>query len=173
MIPFVDLKAQYNSIKDEIDEAIQSVLNRTSFIMGEELKQFEEEFAQFCDVKHAIGVANGSDALTLALRACDIREGDEIITVPNTFIATTEAITQVGGQIVFVDIDSNTYTMDISKIEKKITKKTKAIIPVYLYGQTADMDPILKIAKKYNLKVIEDAAQAHGTEYKGKKAGSI
>ena len=173
MIPFVDLKAQYNSIKEEIDEAIQGVFNHSSFIMGEELKKFEEEFARFCDVKHAIGVANGSDALTLALRACDICEGDEIITVPNTFIATTEAITQVGGQIVFVDIDSNTYTMDISKIEEKVTKKTKAIIPVFLYGQPADMDPILKIAKKHNLKVIEDAAQAHGAEYKGKKAGSI
>lgn len=173
MIPFVDLRAQYNSIKEEIDEAIQSVLNHSSFIMGEELKKFEEEFAQFCDVKYAIGVANGSDALTLALRACDICEGDEIITVPNTFIATTEAITQVGGQIVFVDIDPKTYTIDVSRIEEKITNETKAIIPVHLYGQSVDMDPILKIAKKYNLKVIEDAAQAHGAEYKGRKAGSI
>jgi dTDP-4-amino-4,6-dideoxygalactose transaminase len=173
MIPFVDLKAQYDSIKDEINEAIQNVLNNTSFIMGEELKKFEEEFAQFCDVKYAIGVANGSDALILALRACGIGEGDEVITVPHTFIATTEAISNVGGKVVFVDIDPKTYTIDVSKIEEKITEKTKAIIPVHLYGQPADMDPIMKLAKKYNLKVIEDAAQAHGAEYKGEKVGSL
>jgi len=173
MIPFVDLKAQYDSIKDEIDGAIQSVLNNTSFIMGEELKKFEEEFAQFCNVKHAIGVANGSDALILALRACGIGEGDEVITVPHTFISTAEAISNVGGKVVFVDIDPKTYTIDISKIEEKITGRTKAIIPVHLYGQSIDMDTIMELAKKYNLKVIEDAAQAHGAEYKGKKVGSI
>jgi len=173
MIPFVDLKAQYDSIKDEIDEAIQSVLNTTSFIMGEELKKFEEEFAQFCDVEYAIGVANGSDALILALRACDIGEGDEVITVPHTFIATTEAISNVGGKVVFVDINPKTYTIDPSKIEEKINEKTKAIIPVHLYGQPANLDPIMRLAKKYNLKVIEDAAQAHGAEYKEEKVGSI
>jgi len=173
MIPFVDLKAQYDSIKDEIDEVIQNVLNTTSFIMGEELKKFEEEFASFCDVKHAIGVANGSDALILALRACGVGEGDEVITVTHTFIATTEAITHVGGKIVFVDIDPKTYTIDVTKIEEKISERTKAIIPVHLYGQPADMDSIMELAKKYNLKVIEDAAQAHGAEYKGKKVGSI
>ena len=173
MIPFVDLKAQYDSIKDEIDEAIQNVLNTTSFIMGEELKKFEEEFAQFCDVKYAIGVANGSDALILALKACGIGKGDEVITVPHTFIATTEAISNVGGKVVFVDIDPKTFTIDVSKIEEKITGKTKAIIPVHLYGQPADMDPIIELAKKHNLKIIEDAAQAHGAEYKGKKVGSI
>ena len=173
MIPFVDLKAQYDSIKEEIDEAIQSVLNNTSFIMGEELKKFEEEFAQFCDVKYAIGVANGSDALILALRACGIGEGDEVITVPHTFIATTEAISNVGGKVVFVDIDPKTYTIDITKIEEKINERTKAIIPVHLYGQPADMDAIMKLAKKYNLKVIEDAAQAHGAEYKREKVGSM
>ena len=173
MIPLVDLKAQYDSIKNEIDEAIQNVLNNTSFIMGEELKKFEEEFSKFCDVKYAIGVANGSDALILALRACGIGEGDEVITVPHTFISTTEAITHVGGKIIFVDIDSKTYTIDVSKIEEKINDRTKAIIPVHLYGQPADMDPIIRIAKKYNLKIIEDAAQAHGAEYKGKKVGSI
>lgn len=173
MIPFVDLKVQYNSIKNEIDEAIQNVLNTTSFIMGEELKKFEGEFASFCNVKHAIGVANGSDALILALRACGIGEGDEVITVPHTFISTTEAITHVGGKIVFVDIDPKTYTIDVSKIEEKITKKTKAIIPVHLYGQPADMDPIMRLAEKYNLRVIEDAAQAHGAKYKGGKVGSI
>jgi len=173
VIPFVDLKSQYDSIKDEIDDAIQSVLNNTSFIMGEELKKFEEEFAWFCNVKYAIGVANGSDALILALRACDIGEGNEVITVPHTFIATTEAISNVGGKVVFVDIDPKTYTIDVSKIEEKITEKTKSIIPVHLYGLPADMDTIMRLAKKYNLRVIEDAAQAHGAEYKGKKVGSI
>jgi dTDP-4-amino-4,6-dideoxygalactose transaminase len=148
MIPFVDLKAQYDSIKEEIDGAIQRVLNTTSFIMGEELIKFEEDFASFCNTKYAIGVANGSDALILSLRACGISKGDEIITVPHTFIATTEAITHVGGKIVFVDIDPKTYTIDVSKIKEKITKKTKAIIPVHLYGQPADMDPIMKLAKK-------------------------
>ena len=173
MIPFVDLKAQYDSIKDEIDEAIQKVLNNTSFIMGEELIKLEEEFSSFCNTKYAIGVANGSDALILALRACGISKGDEIITVPHTFIATTEAITHVGGKINFVDINPKTYTIDVSKIEEKITNKTKAIIPVHLYGQPADMDPIIRLAEKYNLRIIEDAAQAHGAEYKGKKVGSI
>ncbi|HAJ34030.1 MAG TPA: erythromycin biosynthesis sensory transduction protein eryC1 [Candidatus Atribacteria bacterium] len=173
MIPFVDLKVQYDSIKDEIDDAIQNILNNTSFIMGEELKKFEEEFARFCDVKYAVGVANGSDALILALKACGISKGDEVITVPHTFIATTEAISNVGGKIVFVDIDPKTYTIDISKIEEKITEKTKAIIPVHLYGQPADVEPIMALAKKYNIKIIEDAAQAHGAEYKGEKVGSI
>jgi len=173
MILFVDLKAQYDSIKDKIDEAIQNVLNTTSFIMGEELKKFEVEFAIFCGVKHAIGVANGSDALILALRACGIREGDEVITVPHTFVSTAEAISNVGGKVIFVDIDPKTYTIDVTKIEEKITERTKAIIPVHLYGQPANMDPIMELAKKYNLKVIEDAAQAHGAEYKGKKVGSI
>ncbi len=140
MIPFVDLKAQYNSIKDEIDEAIQNVLNNASFIMGEELKKFEVEFSSFCNTKYAMGVANGSDALILALIAYGIGEGDEVITVPNTFIATTEAISNVGSKIVFVDIDPKTYTIDVSKIEEKIAEKTKAIIPVHLYGQPADMD---------------------------------
>jgi len=173
MIPLVDLKAQYNSIKSEIDNAIQRVLDNTSFIMGDELKKFEEEFALFCNTKYAIGVANGSDALILALRACGISKGNEVFTVPHSFISTTEAITHVGGKIVFVDINPKTYTIDVSKIEEKISHKTKAIIPVHLYGQPADMDPILKIAKKYDLKIIEDAAQAHGAEYKGKKVGSI
>jgi len=173
MIPFVDLKAQYDSIKDEIDKAMQKVLSNTSFIMGEELKKFELEFAQFCNAKYAIGVANGSDALILALLACGIGEGDEVITVPHTFIATTEAISNVGGKVVFVDIDPKTYTIDVLKIEEKITEKTKAIIPVHLYGQPADMDPIIRLAKKYNLKIIEDAAQAHGAEYKSEKVGSI
>ena len=173
MIPLVDLKAQYNSIKTEIDNAIQGVLDSTSFIMGEELERFEEEFALFCNTKYAIGVANGSDALILALRACGIGKGDEVITVPHSFISTTEAITHIGGKIVFMDINPKTYTIDVSKIEEKISNKTRAIIPVHLYGQPADMDPIIKLAKKYNLEIIEDTAQAHGAEYKDKKVGSI
>jgi dTDP-4-amino-4,6-dideoxygalactose transaminase len=173
MIPLVDLKAQYNSIKTELDNAIQGVFDSTSFIMGEELERFEEEFALFCNTKYAIGVANGSDALILALKVCGIIKGDEVITVPHTFIATAEAISNVGGKVVFVDINLRTYIIDVSKIEEKINEKTKAIIPVHLYGQPADMDPIMELAKKYNLKVIEDAAQAHGAEYKGKKVGSI
>ena len=173
MIPLVDLKVQYYSIKEEIDKAIQNVIFNTSFIMGQELTEFEQEFAQFCNTKYAIGVANGSDALFLALKACDIKEGDEVITTPHTFIATTEAISQVGGKVVFVDINPITYTIDVEKIEDKINKNTKAIIPVHLYGQTADMDLLLKLAREYNLKIIEDAAQAHGAEYKGKRAGSI
>lgn len=173
MIPLVDLRAQYNSIKEEIDEVISRVLNNTSFIMGNELEVFEGEFAGYCNTRYAIGVANGSDALILALLACGIGEGDEVITVPNTFIATSEAISHVGAKIIFVDVVPDTFNIDVSKIEDKITKNTKAIMPVHLYGQTADMDPLIILAKKYGLKIIEDAAQAHGAEYKGRKAGSI
>jgi len=172
-ISLVNLKAQYCLIKKEIDEAIGRVLNNCNFIMGEEVEKFEEEFANFCNAKYAIGVSSGTDALFLALKAINIQKGDEVITVPNTFIATTEAITMVGGKIKFVDINRDTYNIDVTKIEAAITKRTKAIIPVHLFGQPADMDPILEIAKKYNLKVIEDAAQAHGAEYKGKKVGSL
>lgn len=173
MIPLIDLKAQYDSIRREIDEAIQYTLNKTNFIMGEELLKLEDAFSFFCDTRFAIGVASGSDALTLALIACEISKENEVITVPNTFIATTEAITHVGGKIIFVDIDPRTYTINVSKIEEKITDKTKAIIPVHLYGQVADMGPILELAKKYNLKVIEDASQAHGAMYKNKRVGSF
>lgn len=172
-IPLVDLKAQYLSIKKEISEAIKRVLNNCSFIMGEEVEKFEEEFACFCNAKHAIGVSSGTDALFLALKAIDIQPGDEIITVPNTFIATTEAITMAGGKIKFVDINKSTFNIDTSKVESAITEKTKAIIPVHLYGHPADMDPILNITKKYNINVIEDAAQAHGAEYKGKRVGTF
>lgn len=173
MIPLVDLKAQYNSIKEEVDEVISRVLNNTSFIMGNELEVFEGEFAEYCNTRYAIGVANGSDALILALLACGIGEGDEVITIPNTFIATSEAISHVGARIIFVDVVPDTFNIDVSKIEDKITKNTKAIMPVHLYGQPADMDPLIILAKKYGLKIIEDAAQAHGAEYKGRKAGSI
>ena len=172
-IPLSDFKAQYQSIKKEIQNAINQVLNSTQFILGEDVKKFEEEFAKFCKVKYSVGVGNGTDALYLALRACGISRGDEVITQPNTFIATVEAITLNGAKPVFVDINPQTYNINANKIKKVITKKTKAIIPVHLYGQPVDTDPILKIAKKYKLFVIEDAAQAHGAEYKGKKVGSL
>jgi len=172
-IPLVDLKAQYLSIKKEIDEAIQRVLNKCNFIMGDEVKEFEEELASFCSAKYAVGVSSGTDALLLALKAINIQPGDEVITVPNTFIATTEAITMAGGKIKFVDIDEETFNIDTSKIESAITNKTRAILPVHLYGQPANMDPIIDLAKKYNLKVIEDAAQAHGAEYNNKRVGAL
>jgi len=172
-IPLVDLKAQYLSIKKEIDEAIQRVLNKCNFIMGDEVKEFEEELASFCSAKYAVGVSSGTDALLLALKAINIQPGDGVITVPNTFIATTEAITMAGGKIKFVDIDEETFNIDTNKIESAITNKTRAILPVHLYGQPANMDPIIDVAKKYNLKVIEDAAQAHGAEYKNKRVGAL
>jgi dTDP-4-amino-4,6-dideoxygalactose transaminase len=172
-IPFVDLKAQHLSIKDEIDFAIQRVVDSTNFIMGDEVKSFEEEFSQFCEAKFAIGVSSGTDALHLALLACGIGAGDEVITVPNTFIATTEAISHCGARPIFVDVNPDTYNIDATKIEDKITPRTKALLPVHLYGQPAEMDPILEIARKHNLKVVEDCAQAHGAKYKGKKVGSI
>lgn len=168
-IPLVDLKAQYLSIKEEINTAIQQILDNTSFIMGSPVKQFEENLAKFCGCKYVVGVSSGSSALFLALKAYDIKEGDEVITVPNSFIATAEAIIQCGAKLVFVDIEEKTMLIDPKKIEEKITSKTKAIIPVHLYGQICDMDSIIKIAKKHNLIIIEDAAQAIGAEYKGKK----
>lgn len=171
-IDFVDLKRQYLSIKEGIDAAIMDVLNKTSYIMGENVLKFQEEFSGFCGAKYAIGVNSGSAALQLSLIAAGIKPGDEVITTPFTFIATAEAISNVGAKPVFVDIDK-TYNIDAAKIEDAITEKTKAILPVHLYGQCADMDTILEIAKKHKLKVIEDACQAHGAEYKGRKAGSI
>lgn len=173
MIPFTDLKIQYLSIKNEINEAIQKVFRHSQFILGPEVKLLEDEIAQFCGVKYAVGVASGTDALVLALIASGVKPGDKVITTPLTFIATTEAIVRVGAIPVFVDIDENTYNIDVSKIEEKIDSKTKAILPVHLYGQCCDMDKILKIAKKYNLIVIEDCAQAMGAEYKNRKAGSM
>ncbi|MCK4262382.1 DegT/DnrJ/EryC1/StrS family aminotransferase, partial [bacterium] len=167
-IPLVNLTRQYEAIKDEVMASIKRVVESSAFILGEEVKQFEEEFASFCGAKYAIGVSSGSAALHLALIACEVGEGDEVITTPYTFIATTEAISRVGGKIVFVDIDSKDYNIDVSKIEEKITERTKAILPVHLYGHPADMDPIMEIAEKYNLKVIEDAAQAHGAAYKSR-----
>lgn len=172
-IQFVDLKAQYEGIKNEIDSAIHAVLAETAFIGGHHILNFEESFARFCGVKYCVGVGNGTDALFIALKTLGIGAGDEVITVANSFIATSEAITLTGASVVFVDINPKTYNIDTAKIEGKITSLTKAIIPVHLYGQPADMDPILALAKKHNLKIIEDCAQAHGALYKGKTIGSL
>lgn len=172
-INFVDIQKQYQNYKEEIDEAIHGVLNKSNYILGDEVEKFEEEFANYCETKYCIGVASGTDALFLSLKTLGIGPGDEVITVPNTFIATVLAISMVGAKPVFTEMDSETYNIDVSKIEEKITSKTKAILPVHLYGQPADIDPILEIAKKYNLFVIEDACQSHGAKYKGRRAGSL
>jgi len=172
-IPLVDLRRQYLSIKNEIDKAIQEVIDKSAFIMGENVEEFENEFTKFCGVRYGVGTSSGTTALHLALIVCGIKQGDEVITVPYTFIATTEAISYTGAKVVFVDIEDRSYTIDTEKIEQAITERTKAIIPVHLFGQPADMDKIVGIAKKHNLVVIEDACQAHGAEYKGKKVGSL
>jgi len=172
-IPFMDLKAQYASIKDEVMEAINGALEAARFVGGEQLASFEKDFAAYCGVKYARGVASGTDALHLALRALDIGNGDEVITTANTFIATAAAIVAAGARPVFVDIDPETYTIDPAMIEPAITCRTKAIIPVHLFGQLADMQPIIEIARRHSLYVVEDAAQAHGARYHGARAGSI
>ena len=172
-IPILDLTAQYKSIKTEIDTAIKRVVDSQHFILGPEVEAFEKEVAAYCGTKYAVGVASGTDALILSLKALGIGPGDEVITTPFTFFATAEAISIVGAKPVFVDIDPKTYCINPELIEDKITKNTKAIIPVHLFGQCADMDRILEIAKINNLKVIEDTAQAMGATYKGKQAGSM
>ena len=172
-VPFVDLKSQYLSIKGEIDDAIQSVIMSSSFIGGEHLKTFEENFAKYIGVKHCIGVGNGTDAIFIALKRSDVKEGDEVITTANSFIATSEAVTMTGAKVVFVDCDELTYNIDVSKIGAAVTKKTRAIVPVHLYGQPAQMDRVLEIAEKYGLVVIEDAAQAHGARYNGENIGTL
>ena len=181
-VPFLDLKTQYLSIKDEIQVALNAVLDQTAFAGGPFVAQFEKEFAEFCQVDQCVGVGSGTDALWLALLALGVGPGDEVITVPDTFIATAEAITYCGATPVFVDVDEKTYNMDPNRLEDylktqnsklKTKNRLKAIIPVHLFGQTADMDPILEIAKKYGLSVVEDACQAHGALYKGKPAGSM
>ncbi|MBP1732771.1 MAG: aminotransferase, syn family [Deltaproteobacteria bacterium] len=172
-VPFLDLKAQYNTIKDEIAVALQQVLDNTAFAGGPFVAQFEKGFAAFCGTKHAVGVGNGTDALWMALLALGVGPGDEVITQPDTFIATAEAVSYCGATPVFVDVDEKTYNMDPAKLEAAITPKTKGIIPVHLFGQMCDMDPILAIAAKRKLFVLEDASQAHGSDYKGKKAGSM
>jgi dTDP-4-amino-4,6-dideoxygalactose transaminase len=173
MIPFVDLKAQYHSIKHEIDTAITDVLEATSFVLGKQVAAFEAAFATYTGTSQSIAVNSGTSALHLALLAAGIGPGDEVITVPFTFVATVAAVEYCGARPVFVDVDPQTLTMDPSRIESAITERTKAILPVHLYGHPADMDPILEVARRHNLVVIEDAAQAHGAEYKGRRIGSI
>jgi dTDP-4-amino-4,6-dideoxygalactose transaminase len=172
-VPLVDLKAQFESIRADVMRAIEDVFDSMHLFLGPNTHQFEEEFADYCGARFCIGVGNGTDALHLALRAAGIGPGDEVITVAHTFFATAEAIVMVGARPVFVDIDPHTYLMDVSQIEGRLTPHTRAIVPVHLYGQMADMDPIMDIARRHNLIVLEDACQAHGAEYKGRHAGSI
>ena len=172
-VPFLDLKGQYSSIKAEIDAAIASVIAETSFVGGPHIKGFEDAFARYCGMTHCVGVANGTDALFIALRTLGVGLGDEVITVANTFVATSEAIKMAGAQVVFVDINPTTMNIDVESIEKKITPKTKAIIPVHLYGQPADMVSIREIASKYRLHVVGDAAQAHGALYRGQPIAQL
>jgi dTDP-4-amino-4,6-dideoxygalactose transaminase len=172
-IPLVNLKKQYAPLKDEIISGIEHVFEGMQLFLGENVQALEKEFAQFCGVEYGVGVSDGTSALHIILRAMGIGPGDEVITVSHTFIATAEAILLTGAKPVFVDIDPETYLMDVSQIEAKITPQTKALLPVHLYGQIADMDAVSKLASKYHLRVIEDACQAHGAEYKGRKAGSL
>jgi len=173
LIPLVDLKAQYLTIKDEIHAAIARVLENGQFVLGDEVAALESEFAAHSAAAYGIAVNSGTSALHLALLAARIGNGDEVITVPFTFVATVAAVCYTGARPVFVDIDETSYTMDVDQIENAITEKTKAILPVHLYGQPADMDPILEVARRHNLIVIEDAAQAHGAEYRGRRVGSL
>jgi dTDP-4-amino-4,6-dideoxygalactose transaminase len=173
MIPFLDLKAQYASIKSEIDAAVLDVLASAQFVLGDEVAAFEREFAAYCGTRHAIAVNTGTSALHLALLAAGVGSGDEVITVPFTFVATTAAICYIGARPVFVDIDPVTFTMDPARLESAITSRTKAILPVHLYGQMAEMDAISEIADRHGIPLIEDACQAHGAEYKARRAGSV
>jgi dTDP-4-amino-4,6-dideoxygalactose transaminase len=173
IVPFVDLHAQYLTIKEDIDAAIARTIARSAFIGGDELQSFEVEFARYCDVAACVGVGNGTDALYLTLRALGIGPGDEVITVSHTFIATAEAVSMTGAQPVFVDIDDDTMLMDPDALEAAVTARTRAVIPVHLYGQACDMDRIIAVAKRHQLKVIEDAAQAHGARWRGQRVGSI
>jgi len=173
IVPFMDLKTEHHALQNELRDIWEGLLDSAAFVGGTLVEEFEKSFAEFCGVKHAIGVANGTDALMLALKALGIGRDDEVITAANSFVATAEAIVHSGATPVFVDIDPNTYTIDVNQIEHHITERTRAIIPVHLYGQPADMLPILDLAKRYGLRVIEDAAQAHGARYYGRRAGSM
>lgn len=172
-IKFLDLHRQYSQIKEEVNDAISTVVNNQYFILGKELENFEKEYALYLNTKYTVGVGSGTDGLIIALRALGIGKGDEVITQPNSFIATALAITQVGATPVFVDADKDTYQINTQEIEKKITKKTKAILPVHLYGAPCEIDRIKEIAKAHKLFLVEDAAQAHGATYKGKKVGTF
>ena len=172
-VPLLDLPAQYSSIKSEIDEAISAVLRGSDFILGRELESFEAEFAAFCESEYCVGVDSGLSALEMSLRALDIGSGDEVITTANTFIATALAISNTGATPVLVDVDSDTYNIDLAAVRSAITPKTKAVIPVHLYGRPADMDGINQLASQHGLAVVEDACQAHGARYKGRRVGSF
>jgi dTDP-4-amino-4,6-dideoxygalactose transaminase len=171
-VSFLDLPGQHASLRPELERAFGDLLGRCDFILGEPVARFEREFAAFVGADHAIGVANGLDALRLALQAVDVGPGDEVILPANTFIATALAVSQVGARVVLVDCDAATFLIDVTKIEAAITPRTKAIVPVHLTGQVADMDAVMEIARRHGLRVIEDAAQAHGAKYKGKPCGS-
>src|SRR6266567_5066707 len=172
-IPLVDLRAQYQTIKYEITAAFENVLENMQLFLGPQSQRFEDEFAMYCGCRYGIGLSSGTDALALALRACDIGPGDEVITVANTFFATVEAIAMVGARPVFVDIDPDTYTMDWRQLDQALTPHTRAIIPVHLYGHPVEMQPVLEFAKAHGLRVIEDASQAHGATYRGRRVGSF
>jgi dTDP-4-amino-4,6-dideoxygalactose transaminase len=172
-VPFLDLKAQYHSIKPEIDAAVAKILESTQFVLGDEVAGFEREFAAYCGAAQGVAVNSGTSALHLAFLAAGIGSGDEVITIPHTFVATVAAIRYTGARAVFVDVDPVTYTMDPAKVEAAITPRTRAIVPVHLYGHPADMDPILEIGRRRKLLVVEDAAQAHGAKYKGRPTGSM
>ena len=172
-VPFLDLKSHHAHLSDEFDRAIRNVIASSAFAGGPFVEKFEQEFASYCGCDHAIGVGSGTEALWLSLLACGVESGDEVITVPNTFMATAEAITYCGARPVFVDVDERTYTMDPAGLEEAVSSRTKAIIPVHLFGQSADMDPILEFAREHDICVIEDAAQAHGAKYKGRNVGTL
>jgi dTDP-4-amino-4,6-dideoxygalactose transaminase len=172
-VPFLDLWSQHLPLMGEFNEAIREVIESSAFAGGSFVTAFEQDFAAYCNVPHAIGVGSGTEALWLSLLACGVGSGDEVITVPSTFMATAEAITHCGARPVFVDVDEQTYTMNPDALKSALTAKTKAIIPVHLFGQPADMDPILEFGRKHGLYVIEDACQAHGATYKGKRVGTF
>lgn len=172
-VPFVDLRAQYAAIKPDVDRAIQAVLDRCDFVLGEAVEGFERDWARYCEAAEAVGLSNGTDALRLALLALGVGPGDEVVTAANTFIATTEAISQTGASFRLVDIDIPTCNLDAAQLETAVTPRTRVILPVHLYGQPADMDPILAVAQRHGLLVLEDACQAHGARYKGRRAGSL
>ena len=173
MVKFLDLKSQYDSIKDEIDEAIKNVISETAFIGGKYVEQFEKEFAEFCQAKYCQGVANGTDALEIVIEALDLPKGSEIIVPANSFIASSESVTRSGHKVVFCDCDESNYTISIPSLKSKITPNTKAIVAVHLYGHPCDMDEIMALAKEHNLKVIEDSAQSHGAFYENKRSGNL
>jgi dTDP-4-amino-4,6-dideoxygalactose transaminase len=172
-VPFVDLQAQYRSVKAEVDEAIQRVLDTSAFILGREVEAFERAFAEYVGAADCVGVSNGTAAIQLALQACGVGPGDEVVVPANTFFATAEAVSTAGATPVFVDCDPATSNIDAARIEEVITERTRAVIPVHLYGQPADLDPIFEIAERRGLIVIEDAAQAHGARYKGRRVGAL